>query len=85
VSAKAAAHLAEERWWWQRWVAAATDKDTVLAWAKGAVPDTVAEWWSILLLALVSMFVISCVDALAQGEEAHRHQQQQADVKQKQQ
>eukprot|EP00199_Chlamydomonas_sp_CCMP681_P002152 CAMPEP_0119112770 /NCGR_PEP_ID=MMETSP1180-20130426/41649_1 /TAXON_ID=3052 ORGANISM="Chlamydomonas cf sp, Strain CCMP681" /NCGR_SAMPLE_ID=MMETSP1180 /ASSEMBLY_ACC=CAM_ASM_000741 /LENGTH=424 /DNA_ID=CAMNT_0007100469 /DNA_START=92 /DNA_END=1366 /DNA_ORIENTATION=- len=74
VTAKAAAHQAGSQWWWQRM--AAVDRQTLSAWAKSAVPDTIAEWWTILLVMLIGMFVVNCINASAQGAKAEEDEQQ---------
>lgn len=70
VTAKAAAHLAEQRWWWQRLADTLRDRQALAAWAQAMVPDTIAEWWSIILVALVGVFVVSCINTLAQSAKA---------------
>jgi putative effector of murein hydrolase LrgA (UPF0299 family) len=46
----------------------------MMAWGRAAVPDTIAEWWSILLVVLVGVFAVSCVNALAQSALAAEQQ-----------
>ncbi|KAG1656178.1 hypothetical protein FOA52_008717 [Chlamydomonas sp. UWO 241] len=43
------------------------DRATLQAWAVLVIPDTIAEFWAIFRLALVTVFAISCVELLAQS------------------
>lgn len=70
VAAKAAEHRAETRWFWQRAADVVRDKEALGAWAYRALPDTVSEWWTLLLIALVGSFVVSCINTFAQSAKA---------------
>jgi len=53
VTAHSEAHHAEARWFWHRGLDVLKDPGSRKAWLQQAVPDTIAEWWSLLLLGLV--------------------------------
>ncbi|KAL6751502.1 hypothetical protein V8C86DRAFT_2777070 [Haematococcus lacustris] len=70
VLAKAAEQQMEQRWWWQRLWDGVQQPQQLSQWARVAVPDTIAEVWSLLLFVLVGTFAVSCVNTLAQGAKA---------------
>mmetsp|Transcript_2335 Transcript_2335/g.5234 ORF Transcript_2335/g.5234 Transcript_2335/m.5234 type:complete len:435 (+) Transcript_2335:584-1888(+) len=72
VTAKAAAHRAEERWWWDRALDKFRSRQAFGVWARDLVPDTIAEWWGLLMLVLVGWFALSCVQTLAQSAKAEQ-------------
>mmetsp|Transcript_21140 Transcript_21140/g.63291 ORF Transcript_21140/g.63291 Transcript_21140/m.63291 type:complete len:579 (-) Transcript_21140:225-1961(-) len=40
------------------------------AWAVEKVPDTIAELWALLMLAVICVFAVSCIETLAQAAKA---------------
>uniref|UniRef100_A0A6S8IP71 VTT domain-containing protein n=1 Tax=Dunaliella tertiolecta TaxID=3047 RepID=A0A6S8IP71_DUNTE len=77
VTAHSAAHHAETRWFWHRGLDMLKDRDARMAWLQQAVPDTIAEWWSLVLLGLISSFVISSINSMAQAAKLEEQEQQQ--------
>jgi hypothetical protein len=67
VTAHSEAHHAETRWFWQRALDLVNDKKASVAWLQQAVPDTIAEWWSILLFGLVREGEKGCLTPLRSG------------------
>ncbi|WIA38664.1 hypothetical protein OEZ86_001971 [Tetradesmus obliquus] len=88
VSAKAAEHRAETRWWWQRrldtFSANFRSKEAFQAWAYTQVPDTVAEVWGWVIFVLMTMFAVSCINTLAQSYKVWLNEQQQLQQRQQQ-
>ncbi|KAF5831341.1 hypothetical protein DUNSADRAFT_13280 [Dunaliella salina] len=76
VTAHSAAHHAEARWFWHRGLDMLKDRDARMAWLQQAVPDTIAEWWSLVLLGLISSFVISSINSMAQAAKLEEQEQQ---------
>lgn len=74
VSAHAAAHRAETRWFWQRQFEdvqqVVSSRESFGAWAYAMIPDTVAEAWGWFMAVMVGMFAVSCINALAQSQKA---------------
>jgi hypothetical protein len=86
VTAKAAEHRAETRWWWQRrldtFALNFRSKEAFQAWAYKQIPDTVAELWGWVIFVLITMFAVSCIDTLAQSYKVWLHEQQQLQQRQ---
>jgi len=81
VTAKAAEHRADGRWFWQRaWErfrANFRDVDSAKAWAYKQIPDTVPEVWGWFIFVLITMFAVSCINTLAQSYKAWLDQEEQ--------
>ncbi len=67
--------MAETTWWYQRAYQTLRDPGALAAWGRAAVPDTIAEWWNILLLFLVGVFAVSCIDTMAQAAQAQEREE----------
>lgn len=75
MAAKAAAHHAETRWWWQRAADVLQSKEALRGWAIESVPDTIAEWWGLVLVVMVGAFVVSCINNFAQAAKAEEDEE----------
>uniref|UniRef100_A0A7S0R933 Vacuole membrane protein 1 n=1 Tax=Chlamydomonas leiostraca TaxID=1034604 RepID=A0A7S0R933_9CHLO len=75
VAAKAAEHHAETRWWYHRAADVVTSRDALQQWAINAVPDTIAEWWGLVLVVMLGAFVVSCVNNFAQAAKAEEDEE----------
>jgi membrane protein YqaA with SNARE-associated domain len=87
VTAKAAEHRAETRWWWQRtmekFAANFRSKEAFQAWAYQQIPDTVAEVWGWVIFVLITMFAVSCINTLAQSHKVWLLEQEKQQEKDK--
>lgn len=64
VVERAEAHRADPTWWWQD---IELRPQAVLNWARGLWPSSIRGWWNALVFLSVVLFIVSCINNVAQA------------------